>query len=338
MQINWISFTYAVHDGYGRYGARMVRALSREGVEITPIAYETLKWDGWLQRLAGADYSRLTISLMASNMFKSVPGMQWGYSMYESTGLPDGWADNINKTCGLLLVPTEWMVDVFRSAGVKKAIPILVAQGGIDPEEFPVVDRRLTMNQRPFTFLALGDRAGRKGDYIAHTAFIRAFGENADPRKVRLVVKSRAENHANMCLVNNPTWYSLWRENIPNMADVFSQADCFVFPSHGEGYGMPPREAAATGMPVIATAAHGHVDRGLDNWAIPLVNNKLVKSPIGGEWWMPDIDEVADKMRYVYDHAEESFERGLRAAEWLRENETWRHAARHLVELIQQYG
>lgn len=183
--------------------------------------------------------------------------------------------------------------------------------------------------------MALGDRGMRKGDDIVWTAFFKAFDTKKD--NVRLLVKSRAGNHRQMDLTRNPKWLSMWREDVTNMADVYHQVDCFVFPTRGEGWGLPAREAASTGLPVIATRFGGTaVD--IDQWGIPLEQYAMVPSVLEGEWAEPNLDEVIAKMRWVYDHQDEAMAIGQRASAWLQANQTWEHAADELIDLVEQWG
>lgn len=334
MRINWLSYTFNKHDGYGNHGRQMIRALHLSGVDISPVSVEMLEWEGWVQRLAGLDFSKLSIALMSAGEFTSVPGRLWGFSMWETTKPPNGWGEIINNTCERFIVPSEWLIEVFRNAGVKASIPIDVIGEGIDPYEFQFIDRR--NRNRPFTFLALGDRGGRKGDDLVWSAFHKAFDHKADD--VRLILKSRATNHRHMDLTNNPKWLSLWREDIDSMSDVYAQADCFVIPSRGDGWCLPAREAAATGLPVIATRFGGTAVN-LDCWGIPIENYRMVDCvTLGGQWAEPDIDEIVDRMRWVYDHQDEAYAKGQRASAWLHANETWQKPANDLIDLIQKCG
>lgn len=340
---NWINYRMIAEDGYGRYGVRHVRALARAGVRVTPGLSQMLEMPGDLLRMTGLDFSRLTIALMPPHELIPVPGRLWNYTMYEATRLRVGWIDRINNYCERVLVPAPWLLDVLDSHGCK--VPAHVIPGGVDPGEFPVVTRQ---QDRPYTFLALGDRGSRKGWDIAWAAFYKAFGESKD---VRLVIKARGgsslswDGKVHMDLSRSDARVSAWRQDVPSMADVYAAADCFVFPTRAEGYGLPPREAACTGLPVICTAWSG-TEPNIDCWALPIRKYKLVNARIEAEpypdgtpaqWAYADVDETADLMRWCYEHRDEAAAKGRAAAQWLREHETWDHAAARLVRLMEGY-
>lgn len=333
MNLNFLSYTFDNRDGYGRHGKFLLRGLSRLGVNVHPLSMEMMEWESWVLRMAGVDFSRLTIGIMSAGAFCGLPGRQWGISMYESTKLPDGWVENITDHLERLIVPCEWNAEVFRANGVPKQVPIDVVGEGIDPAEFFYVERK--RDGRPFTFLALGDRGMRKGDDLVWSAFFKAF----DPQKqdVRMVLKCRAGNHAAMDLTRNPKWLSVWREDVATMADVYHQADCFVMPTRGEGWGLPAREAAATGLPVIATRFGGTAVN-IDQWGIPINRYSMQPSVLGGEWAEPDLDELIEHMRWVYEHQDEAAELGRKASAWLVQNETWEHAAQQLLDLVERHS
>ena len=48
------------------------------------------------------------------------------------------------------------------------------------------------------------------------------------------------------------------------LAELYSSSDLFVFPSHIEGYGLPPLEAMACGTPVVTTDCRGVRDYVVD--------------------------------------------------------------------------
>jgi glycosyltransferase involved in cell wall biosynthesis len=204
----------------------------------------------------------------------------------------------------------------------------------VDVQEFPVIDAPVP-EYRPYTFLAFGDRGTRKGMDTAWQAFYKAFEDNPD---VRFVVKSRPSSLREFCTAFGDKRVSLWREDVQSLARVFSQVDCFVFPTKGEGWGLPPREAACMGKPVICTAWSGTAD--CEHWAMPIKKYTMRPANIKGkgEWAVPDVDETAEHMRWCFEHREDARQRGLKAAQWLRENQTWDHSAKALKALIEEWG
>lgn len=334
--INWFGYKMLPYDGYGRFSIHMIRALVRQGVDVMPgltSIFDDMPGD--LLRLSGFDFSKPTIQCMPADMIRDVPGRVWGWTMTESTSCPDDWPDRINKKCERLLVPCEHNAEVFERKGVK--CPIHVVYGGTDPNEFPVLARKRP--ERPFTFLCLGDRAPRKGHEQVWSAFYQVFADNPD---VRLIIKVRPQFLHWMNTFNFPDRrIVIWRGDVDHIADVYAGVDCFVFPSYGEGHGMPAYEAAMMGLPVIATRWSGlAVDT--DYWALPLERFTLGKAILdghkGGQWAVCDAEEVAEKMLWVYEHQDEARAFGLRAAEWLRANRTWDHSAKQVVELLEKYA
>lgn len=108
-----------------------------------------------------------------------------------------------------------------------------------------------------------------------------------------------------------------WRKSA--LLDLYSRADCFLWPTRGEGWGLPPREAAATGLPVITSAHSGQADAG--EWAYVVPHADPGKPAIfrhwGGQcgfWYEPDRDAMVDMMRWVVDHREEAAEFGRQAS------------------------
>jgi glycosyltransferase involved in cell wall biosynthesis len=331
MKMNALAYRYIKEDGYGRFALSLIRALVRAGVDIWPGTVDFLELPGWMQRLAGFDTSRLTLSIMPPNHLVPIAGRQVNLCMYEALSLPEGWGAHVNEKAERLIVPADFLVDVFRREGTR--VPIHVVPGGVDIEEFPVLCNGNHV-ERPFVFGALGDRSPRKGDDIAWSAFYRAFGDSGD---VRLVVKCRRGGKQNIDLSNSDPRVSIWREDSPTLADFFAQIDCFCFPTRGEGWGLPPREAASMGLPVICTEWSGTAD--CASWAIPIRTYTLHESQLigEGEWAVPDVDEVAAHMTYVYEHRDEARQKGLQAAAWLRANQTWDDSARKLLDVFKEF-
>lgn len=335
MQLNWLAYKFIKYDGYGRYGINMIRALIAAGVHVMPGTTEALdELPAWMQHLAGWNWGNLTIQCLPANMAIALPGRSWVYTMTEDTSCPPSWVTQINRIAERLIVPCEQNLEAFKSRGVR--CPIHVVHGGTSPEEFPVIET--PQNGRPYTFLCLADRIPRKGTELAWSAFYKAFENTPD---VRLVIKGRPASAEWLHTFNfTDRRITFWKADVDTMADVFAQADCFVFPSYGEGWGMPPREAAMMGLPVIATRWSG-LEVGIDNWAIPIntyqMGQALLEHP-NGEWAVADVDELVSHMRWCYENQDAARAKGRAAAQWLRENQTWGHSAKQLIQLMERHA
>lgn len=329
-QLNWIGSYFSPYSGYGRISLHMIRALKRAGVKVTPVSVQSALWSGELLREAGIRFDQLSIGLMPGDQLPHVPGKLWGYTMYETTRPPEEHIEQINRTCERLLVTCEWQAQVYRDAGVLSRIPMHILSPGIDPLEFPYYDRPEDPD-RPYTYLSFDDRE-HKASGVARKAFFDAFPHEED---VRFIIKTTIDNHEGMDMTTADPRLIHWRESTPFISSVYAQVDCLVFPSFGEGWGMPAREAAATGLPVIATRWGGlAVD--IEKYAIPIQNFKMVENRLyGGEWVFPDVAEVAAHMRWCYENRVQAKADAKVRSEWVRE-QTWDKSAASLLSLLEQ--
>lgn len=205
-----------------------------------------------------------------------------------------------------------------------------------------------------YTFLMHGRLDPRKGVDLAYAAFWRAFGR--DP-SVRLVLKTRegtllgqpkvhganqpvrfldrnvhlARGDWRLCVTRNGTL-------IGGLLRLMQMADCYIFPSRGEGWGLPPREAAATGLPCIVPRHTGFDDGLLDRWAYPLERLRAVPAlvdPWGpcGSFLEPDVEELAQRMVWCREHRAEAGEFGRRASTVVRA-QTWDRTAEALLAAV----
>lgn len=345
MQLNWIGYQYRDWDGYGRYGNRMVQALLRAGVAVHPLLNEHCNMPSWMQEGLGIDWSRLTISCLPPFYLKVVPGRgrHWLLSMTEGSELPPGWAETIQEArIERIIVPCEHNARAFEVTG----LPVHVVHGGTDPEEFPVI-RRIWGRSPFYQFLALGDRGSRKGWVEVWQAFYLAFGTPAQTPDVRLVIKARPDGNellSTIAQAEHPDPRITIRfDDAPSMADVYRLCDCFVIPSRFEGWGMPHREAAMMGLPVITQRHAGMDDGHTEQWAIVVEGGTLERIPgsfehIAGEWLRASVEGLATAMRDCYNEPTEAAIHGRRAAAWLRQHQTWDHAAGQLLNLIREYS
>jgi len=331
MKLNIGGYKWLYYDGYGRFSRGFAQQLIRAGHGVYPFELDTLDdKPAWYLRAQGLDFSHVTLQISPPNEFRHVPGRSVAWSMHESCTLPPGWADSVNQKSTLLLVPSPWLIEVFEDAGVK--VPIEVVPGGIDPEETPILGQR---HNQPYTFMALADRGNRKGYDLVWSAFYKAFPH--DNKDVRLLIKCRPGSLPNLDFSYSPDdRFTVWRADVEHIADVYSQTDAYICPARCEGYGMSQREAAACGIPTVVTRFSGTADD-CDEWAIPIERFTLVESGMrgsGGLWAEPSLDEVVEKMRWLYLNQDEAKANALKAAQWLRDNHTYKIAADKLIAVL----
>ncbi len=322
MRINLIAPKYHTNDGYGNFAINLYRGLVRNRANVRCWGLSALYWPEELQRAQGLGVLP-TILLAPPKYGHLAPPKTVHYTMYESTGLKDDWVAGMNAAPDRIIATCNWFADVLRDNGVVK--PIDVINPGVDFSELIVRNKLTRPIKKPYVFLAWGDRGARKGWDIAVHAFWQAFGTPEDTPDVRLVIKTRPYKDAgglvHLFNFEDPR-LEVWDEDIEKKHEIYDMADAFVFPTRGEGWGLPPREAAASGLPVIVTRWAGTAD--CDQWGIG-VGYELIPSILsgGGRWAYANIDEIADTMRKLYENPDWGQTVGQKAALWLRQFQQW---------------
>lgn len=357
MKVYWAYPILRSEESYYVLSDHFRRALMRHGIEVVPVPAGYFDQSmGWMGAAAFPDLGAVPTIVAGTAGFMTLRvGRCWGFSMYESTRLPNNWAPILVAHCERLIVPSLWCKEIFEKAlqrnttGTLCDVPMMVEMHivplGVDPAEFPYIDRP---KRDTYTFLALADRSNRKGFDLVHRAFYEVFGGPQETPDVRLIYKM-IETPQSILWWQSQFQYRddggraapdrrvrTWRENVRSMADVYALADCFVFPSRGEGFGLPPREAAATGLPVIATDATGMAGD-VENWGMPLSwTFGPASSPYDGEWAEPNFGELCAAMRWCYDHRDRAKAGAREASAYIHANQTWYQAAGELVKLLRE--
>lgn len=255
---------------------------------------------------------------------------------FETTRIPASWVSTINA-CSALIVPCRQNKQAFADSGV--SIPIEVVPWGTDTEKFYKIDRP---KKDIFTFGHMGSLSKRKGTDMMVRAFLKAFPTEKD---VKLICKT-SNNHF-MWSTRDPR-VKIDISPVPHdelMSNFFKEIDCFVFPTRGEGWGLPISEAMSTGAPVIVTNWSGPADFVTEEvgW---LLNYKMVPAEDFtktvykedcGDWAEPDEEQLIELMRYAYTHQDEVKEKGEKAAKWIRDRFTWNETIKHYVSALKKH-
>ena len=273
--------------------------------------------------------------------------------VWEGDRLPRAWIAPLASECDRVVVPSEFT----RAALIASGLPrkrILVAPYGHDPAlaELARERSRPRDGNAPFTFLAVTAPHWRKGVRELCLAYRRAF--TADDAVV-LVLKSGYDpgSARRRFSFEIPSWGALLEEcglgepgaptvrldiSAPTdagMASIYREGDVLVGASWGESFGLVLLEACAAGLAVVTTDWSAPRE-----WAPPEVDRipcKLREAgdalyvPVpGARVAVPEVDALAECLRWHHGHRGESRQRGLAAAAQVRDR-TWRAATEVLL-------
>jgi glycosyltransferase involved in cell wall biosynthesis len=194
-------------------------------------------------------------------------------------------------------------------------VPVTVIPYGLDTDIWPYTERP---ERDTFTVVQFGDLTIRKGPFEAVAAFQRAFPTEKD---VHLILKTQFGR------LGRGGWPIIKDERITLVNETWSRAelvswlhaaDCFIWLSRGEGFGLPPVQAMLTGLPVVLTTNTGMAEYYDPRYFSGVNNAGMSESPLGGEWYEPDVDHAADQLRQVYEHRKTALGKAKRGATWLR--------------------
>lgn len=284
------------------------------------------------------------------------------FTMMETQGLHAEFADRCNKYASEIWVPCKFYIDIFKKGGIVKPmhlIPLGVNEKIYTPdakepaakyEEMPS-GRIVEELPKKFRFISLFGWSYRKGPDVLCRSFLSEFsadddvclvihsryaGGSGEPQK-EYVRKEIRQYYAEIGKENPPPIYYCGDEiTISDLPGCYAAADCFVYCSRGEGFGLPVIEAGACGIPVISTyntAMTEYLDEDVAylvqtdelapandklTWITEYYRDQLF--PLLGEKAITDFRRL---MRHVYTTPKEAEEKAQKFRERILREYTW---------------
>ncbi|RLI98079.1 MAG: hypothetical protein DRO99_01645 [Candidatus Aenigmatarchaeota archaeon] len=227
------------------------------------------------------------------------------YTMYEADDIPRQWRTYV-KQADEIWVPSRHCAEVFGAYNPRIRVVHLGVSEFFRPTQLDKKYYRQKLgfheDWQGYWIGTAGVMSHRKGVDVLVRAFREAFGTQSD---VKLLIKTRDTRW--LPPIDDPRVIVIdedWPEE--KMRDFYWALDLFVLPSRGEGFGMPPLEAARCGTPALVTAWSGMLEY-IDNdgiWGIEVAGLVPTRGMAADHAYYaePDLADFVDKLRFLYEN------------------------------------
>ena len=312
-RLYWLGY-WDPTDGYGGISYGVTRELVARGWEVAAFRcpWDSRPFPEWV--LDGvalpAGWANTGITCVLPTDIGYLPdGLGWlaAWTMWEADRIPQAWTPLLDA-CDEAWVPCEANVGLFHASGV--TVPVRRVPIPVDVSAFAGEPRIRSGGLR---FIFHGTPYARKGLDVLLRAWPLAFGRSGGDVSLRIVTKAAAKPETSDRekilaavddLVRRDPRVSVRYDSMPleSLVEEYRQADVFVFPSRGEGFGLTVAQAMAAGLLVIAPDHTGLGELVSDDTAIVVPCSGMsdaVGYYHGARWHEPDVDALASSMRAV---------------------------------------
>ena len=328
-KIGWHNIVSSDGTGYGMVGSMLYEAFLRNGGRM--VGHTDLDWDVHVcvspprSIYIGREKFREDIIL---------------HSMFEATPLPSTWPNILNR-CGLLWVPSQYVYDLYRDHGV--TAPMFKVGYAVDNQMYTFKKREVT--DEPFRVLVWGDGLmTRKNVLTSIKAFLKAelpnsflevkVSDGIAPRAGIMWNQKPVEN----VIINSDPWTRL------DLVQWLQSGDVGIYLSSGEGYGLMPMEAMATGLPMIIADNTGMREYANKDVALmvdcPTTELSQSLTAAYGESHftvVPDFDQAVEHLRWAYHNRTQLYELGEKGSAHVT-RQTWDEVALAAMYHITEYA
>jgi glycosyltransferase involved in cell wall biosynthesis len=262
-----------------------------------------------------------------------------GYTPWESTDVPESWIEPLSKVDDFWTTAT-WLKHIFQPY-VKREI--FVVPHGIGRVWQPLLHHY--DGNEAFTFIHVGEPALRKGGDILLDIWYKHFSNRKD---VRLIVKAVGHTQARLANSEGSNYASFYNlDNVQVITEaihpaelwqLYAMSQCMIYPSRGEGFGLIPFQALASGLPtILPMSAMGDFSH---EYGIQLTNTKWVESDDQfihpGRWLDHDEEEIVAKMEFMIENYKWMAEQAYMQAKMLRAKYSWENVADLIIRRLNQ--
>ncbi len=223
-----------------------------------------------------------------------------------------------------LLVPSHAVRRALVDEGISPHDIVVTGEGA---DHLPLRERHVTGN----VVLSVGTLEPRKNLPRLLTAFEevrRSFGE---PLVLKLVGSDSWRGQAGLPRDLPDGVEAIGEVSDDRLAELLSSASVFVFPSMGEGYGLPPVEAMRAGVPVVCAPMPSVLERADDD-----ASGRAPEGAVPFEEVDPtDVSSITAALQRVLGSADRRSELSALGSAWVRDL-TWHDVAQRHVEVWEE--
>lgn len=182
--------------------------------------------------------------------------------VWETDRLPASWTPIFERNIfDAFITPSYFVADLILDRTDR---PVYYYPHYIHIPDIPTVDINDKLDENTFTLLYIGQDTMRKGMQDAIISYLRALHSAEDTRLVLKYHRLSDKEIDTQTMIYHTTITNSSKPktrvySITHMLDrkemyaLYHMSSCLLFPSRGEGFGLPVAEAMSAGIPVIYT-------------------------------------------------------------------------------------
>jgi glycosyltransferase involved in cell wall biosynthesis len=280
---------------------------------------------------------------------KNFGGKRFGMWAYEFDTLPEGFARHASYV-DKFLVPSDWFKDICQSNKIDPNKLVTVPHG-VRWQEFSKASKiNLRTEKKIKVLINFAQPHLRKNIPGTLEAIGKAFTDKNDicfvmkvkdlkPKQKFEISFSEEYKKIKQKYKNFPE-VIIFKDYIPDMYGLYKSCQVFFMIPNAEAFFLPALEALAANQIVITSKYGGQMDF-LNEKNSFLVEGKEVRadrnafywnSSAYGKWFLPDINDAVDKLKYVYQNFDSLYGKEV-VDEAFKKKYSWENGAKIIEEL-----